>query len=79
MGEKRCIIFADVEEVEMEVRKLLRQQSKDLYAADKAMGQVYQCWWRIYREVNIFSSGSNIICFISIFVLFTDTLVSSGM
>jgi hypothetical protein len=22
---------------------------------DKAMGQVYQCWWRICREVNVFS------------------------
>jgi hypothetical protein len=20
----------------------------------KAMGQMYQCWWRIYREVNVF-------------------------
>jgi hypothetical protein len=22
---------------------------------DKAMGQVYQCWWRICREINVFS------------------------
>jgi hypothetical protein len=22
----------------------------------KAMGQVYQCWWRIRREINIFHS-----------------------
>jgi hypothetical protein len=22
----------------------------------KAMGQVYQCWWRICREINVFSS-----------------------
>jgi hypothetical protein len=29
---------------------------------DKAMGQVYQCWWRIYREINVFP-GSNIVCF----------------
>jgi hypothetical protein len=21
----------------------------------KAMGQVYQCWWRICREMNVFS------------------------
>jgi hypothetical protein len=27
----------------------------------KAMGQVYQCWWRICRELNAFSS-SNITC-----------------
>jgi hypothetical protein len=26
----------------------------------KAMGQVYQCWWRICREINVFFSGSNI-------------------
>jgi hypothetical protein len=19
------------------------------------MGQVYQCWWRLYREINVFS------------------------
>jgi hypothetical protein len=31
--------FADKEEIETEVRKWLRQQSKDC----KAMGQVYQC------------------------------------
>jgi hypothetical protein len=31
---------------------------------DKAMGQVYQCWWRICREINVFfSPGSNITCF----------------
>jgi hypothetical protein len=30
----------------------------------KAMGQVYQCWWRICREINVlFFSGSNITCF----------------
>jgi hypothetical protein len=28
----------------------------------KAMGQVYQCWWRICREINVFL-GSNITCF----------------
>jgi hypothetical protein len=37
------------------VRKWLRQQSKDFYAAGKAMGQVYQCWWRICQEINAFS------------------------
>jgi hypothetical protein len=26
----------------------------------KAMGQVYQCWWRIRRETNVFFSCSNI-------------------
>jgi hypothetical protein len=23
----------------------------------KAMGQLYQCWWRICREINVFFSG----------------------
>jgi hypothetical protein len=27
-----------------------------------AMGQVYQCWWRICREINVFTV-SNITCF----------------
>jgi hypothetical protein len=29
----------------------------------KAMGQAYQCWWRICREINFFPPGSNITCF----------------
>jgi hypothetical protein len=28
----------------------------------KVMGQMYQCWWRICRGINVFPS-SNIICF----------------
>jgi hypothetical protein len=41
----------------------------------KAMGQVYQCWWRICREINAFPF-SNITCFtvISIADLITDFL-----
>jgi hypothetical protein len=56
--------FDDDEEFEMEVRKWLRQQTKDcgFRRAGKAMGHVYQCWWRICRETNVFP-GSNIICF----------------
>jgi hypothetical protein len=27
------------------------------------MGQVYQCWWRICREINVFFSGANVTCF----------------
>jgi hypothetical protein len=39
------------EEVETHVRKWLRQQSEDFYAAGfDAMGQVCQCWCRICRE-----------------------------
>jgi hypothetical protein len=56
LGGKR---FADDEEVETEVSKWLRQQSKDFYAAGsdtgKAMGQVYQCWWRMCRELHVYS------------------------
>jgi hypothetical protein len=58
--QKRGKRYADDEEVKMEVRKWLRQQSKYFYAAGfdtgKAMGQAYQCWWRIRREINIFAS-----------------------
>jgi hypothetical protein len=25
----------------------------------KEMGQVYQCWWRICREINVFSKLEN--------------------
>jgi hypothetical protein len=31
----------------------------------KAMGQLYLCWWRIYREINVSFPGSKIICFTS--------------
>jgi hypothetical protein len=55
-----------VAEVEMELRKCLGQQSKRLLCSgfrrsDKAMGQVYQCRWRICREINGFFA-TNIIC-----------------
>jgi hypothetical protein len=46
-------------EVETEVRKWPRRQSRRLLCrgfrrTGKAMRQVYQCWWRICREINIF-------------------------
>jgi hypothetical protein len=47
--------FAEDEEVETEVLKWLRQQSKDFCCfrrTGKAMGQVYQCWWSLCREIN---------------------------
>jgi hypothetical protein len=52
-------------EIETEVRKWLRKQSKRLLCCrfrrtGNAMGQVYQSWWRICREINVFSPGSNI-------------------
>jgi hypothetical protein len=49
-----------IAEVEMDVWKWLRQQSKGFCAASfdtsllKAMGQVYQCWWRICQEIYVF-------------------------
>jgi hypothetical protein len=59
-----------------EVRKWLRQQSKDFCAAGfDAMGQVYRCWWTISREINFFIQFriSYILRFISICDLFTDS------
>jgi hypothetical protein len=49
--------FADGEEVETEVRKWLRQQSKDFLCCwfrrtGKVTEQVYQCWWKICREIH---------------------------
>jgi hypothetical protein len=74
-GGKR---FADDEEFEKEARKWLRQQSKRLLCCwyrhtSKAMGQIYQCWWRICREINVFFQVriSHVLRFISIYNLFT--------
>jgi hypothetical protein len=43
----------------MEVQKWLRTVKRLLccgfQCTGKAMGQVYECWWRICREINIFS------------------------
>jgi hypothetical protein len=44
--------FADDEEIETKVPKWLRQQPRRI---GKTMGQVYQFWWRICREINVFS------------------------
>jgi hypothetical protein len=52
--------FADDEEVEIEVRKWLRQQSTEFYAAGfdalgNAVVQVYRCWRKICREMFYFA------------------------
>jgi hypothetical protein len=41
----------------------------------KAMGQVFQCWWRICRKINVFFQVriSHVLRFISICELFTDS------
>jgi hypothetical protein len=41
----------------------------------KAMGQAYQCWWRICREINVFYQVriSHVLRFISICDLFTNS------
>jgi hypothetical protein len=41
----------------------------------KAMRQLYQCWWRICREINVFSTfwTSHVLRFISICDLCTDS------
>jgi hypothetical protein len=53
--------FADDEVVETEMAEMAGTTDKRLLSCgfqrtDKAMGQVYQCWWRICRETNVFSS-----------------------
>jgi hypothetical protein len=45
--------------------------------SDKVMGQVYQCWWRIFREIHFFS-GSNVTCFIFIYWLSLVCVYSEG-
>jgi hypothetical protein len=43
--------LADAEGVETTVKRLLCCGFRRI---GKAMGQVYQCWWRICREINVF-------------------------
>jgi hypothetical protein len=55
LGGKR---FTGYEEVETEVRKWLKQQSKRIlccgfHDTGKAMEEVYQCRWKIYRQINV--------------------------
>jgi hypothetical protein len=75
--EKFSQRFADDEEVETEVRKWLRRQSTccGFRRTGNAMGQGYQCSWRICREINVFFQVriSHVLRFISICGLFTDT------
>jgi hypothetical protein len=40
----------------------------------KATEQVYQCWLRIRREINVFFSGSNITCFTFLYQFVTYLL-----
>jgi hypothetical protein len=72
--------FADDEEVETEIRKWLRQQSKDVYAA--GFDALVKRWDKCinvgggYIKKYMFFPGSNITCFLRfIFVcdLFTDS------
>jgi hypothetical protein len=58
------------------MRKWLRQQSKDFYAAGfEAPGQVYQCWWRICRERNVLSRFEYLTFYVSYpFVTYLLTL-----
>jgi hypothetical protein len=69
------------EVVETTVRILL---CCGFWRTGKAMGQVWQCWWRICREINVFSQVriSRVLRIISICGLFTDSpsyiLMSKG-
>jgi hypothetical protein len=64
-----------------QAQKWLTQQSKDFYDAGirrtgKAMGQVYQCWWRICREIHVFFFQVrmwHVLLFTSICDLLTDS------
>jgi hypothetical protein len=63
--EKRGKRFADDEDVETEARKVSETRVKRLLCCGfrrtgKAMGQVYQCWWRICREISVSFSASYI-------------------
>jgi hypothetical protein len=42
----------------------------DFRRTGKAMGQGYQCWWRICLEINVFFTVSNLTYFESICDLF---------
>jgi hypothetical protein len=73
--------FADDEEVETELQKWWRQQSKGLPCCRfrrtaKAIGQVYQRWQRICPEISFPPTPiriSNILRFMSICDLFSDS------
>jgi hypothetical protein len=60
------------EVAEMTVKRLLCFR---FLLTGKAMGQVYQCWWRICWGKNVFFSRFeyHVLHFISIFDLFTDS------
>jgi hypothetical protein len=63
----------------LEVWKWLRTVKRPLCCwfrrTGKTMGQVYQCWWRICGEINVFFQVriSHILRFISIYDQFTDS------
>jgi hypothetical protein len=44
------------------VRRWLRRICCGFRGAGKALGQVYQCWWRICQEIHFFP-GSSSTCF----------------
>jgi hypothetical protein len=70
MGGKR---FVDVEKFETEVRNWVRQQSIYFYAAGFD-AQMYQYWWMICREINVFQvTISHVLRFILICLLYTDS------
>jgi hypothetical protein len=41
------------------------------------MGQVYQCWWRICREINVFFSGFEYHVFYALYP-FSDLVTDSA-
>jgi hypothetical protein len=50
--QERSKVADDAEVAETTMRRLLCYGFR---RTGKAMGQMYQCWWRICREINVFS------------------------
>jgi hypothetical protein len=67
--------FADDEEVETEVSEttVKRLLCCGFWRTGKAMAQVYQCWWRICRQINV-SSRFEYHMFYVLFPLVTNLL-----
>jgi hypothetical protein len=72
LGGKR---FADAKRLKQRRGRGGDNSQKTFRRTGEAMGQVYQYWWRICREINVFFQFllSHVLRFISIRNLFTDS------
>jgi hypothetical protein len=62
------------EEVETELRKWMRLLCCGFQRTGKAMGQVYQCWWRMCREIFFYKFRYHMFCVLHPFVSYLLTL-----